>query len=178
MRAQTGRVVAEGIVTGLLGYGAVVAFFAVVNLTTGNPPFHTAALMGSALFWGVRESAHVVTGPAPILAYNGVHLLVSLLIGMGAAWLVFQAERHRALWYAVFFIFLAGFIYSVAMMGVFAAEIAHALTWPLIVLANLCAGLVAGLYLWRAHARLLGELSSSSDHGPTGAQGTFSSPVD
>jgi hypothetical protein len=168
MRPRTGRVLAEGIVTGLLGYAAVVAFFAVVNLVAGRPPLHTAAVMGSALFWGVRDSAEAVAGPAPILAYNGIHLVVSLVIGMGAAWLVFQAERHRALWYAVFFIFLAGFIYSVAMMGVFAAEIAQVLTWPLIVFANLCAGVVAGAYLWWAHSRLLGELQASSDDGSTG----------
>jgi hypothetical protein len=178
MRPETGRVVSEGMVTGFLGYAAVVAFFAVVNLVAGRPPFHTAAVLGSALFWGVRDSAEAVAGPAPILAYNGIHLFVSLLIGLGAAWLVFQAERHRALWYAVFFIFLAGFIYSMAMMGVFAAEIAHLLPWAHIGFANLCAGIVAGVYLWRAHSRLLGELHASSHAGSPEGEGTFPPPGD
>ncbi len=152
--------VVEGLVTGLIGYGTVVALFAALNLLAGAGAFHTAALLGSALFFGVRDGGGVVAGPAPVIAYNGVHMLVSLLIGLGAAWLVFQAERNRSLWYVVFFVFLAGFVYSVAVMGVFAAEVVHLLSWPVIVGANLAAGFTAGGYLWRRHSRLMGELGA------------------
>jgi len=125
---------------------------------TGEGVFRTAALLGSALFFGVREAGDLVAGPAPIIAYNGVHILVSMVIGLGAAWLIFQTEKNRPLWFLVFFVFLAGFIYSVAVVGVLAAEVVQLLSWPVITVANLAAGVTAGGYLWRRHASLLTEL--------------------
>jgi hypothetical protein len=155
MKPDSSRVVVEGLVTGLIGYVTVVLLFIVVNLVAGRAPFHTAGLLGSVLFFGLRDPGQLVLEPGPIIAYNGVHMVVSLLIGLGAAWLVFQAEKYRPLWYAVFFIFLAGFIYSVALMGVFAVEVAHVLSWASIILANLAAGITAGGYLWWRHSTLL-----------------------
>jgi len=153
-----GSWVVEGLVTGLIGYLTVVLLFAVLNLVSGQEVFHTAALMGSALFFGAREVGEKISGPGPILAYNGVHMFVSLLIGLGAGWLVFQAEKNRPLWYVFFFIFLAGFIFSVSMMGVFATEISGLLSWPVILVANVTAGMTAGGYLWWRHVKLLVEL--------------------
>lgn len=153
--------VVEGLVAGLIGYGTVVVLFALVNLLGGETLFHTPALLGSALFFGLRDPSALVPGPAPVIAYNGVHILVSLLIGLGASWLVFQTERNRPLWFLVFFVFLAGFIYSLVVMGVFAAEIVHVLSWPVILAANIAAGITAGGYLWRRHATLLKELGAA-----------------
>jgi hypothetical protein len=143
-------------VAGLIGYLTVAVLFAVVNLASGRGLFHTATLLGSALFFGAREAGGAVAGPGPIIAYNGLHILVSLVIGLGAAWLIFQAERNRPLWYVVLVIFLAGFIYSVALVGVLAVELVALLSWPAILVANVAAGITAGGYLWRRHASLLG----------------------
>jgi len=156
---REGAWVVEGLVTGLIGYLTIVAVFALLNLLSGDGLFYTAALLGSALFYGARDAGDLVAGPGPIIAYNGVHILISLLIGLGAAWLVLQAEKNRPLWYVVFFIFLAGFIYSVAVMGVLAAEMSDLLSWPLILVANLAAGVTAGGYLWWRHVQLLVELA-------------------
>jgi hypothetical protein len=154
-----GSWVVEGLATGLIGYVTVVALFAVLNLSAGEDLFHTAAVLGSALFFGAAEAGSVVGGPAPVIAYNGVHMVVSLLIGMGAAWLVFQAERNHPLWFVVFFIFLAGFIFSIALVGIFTAEMAALLSWPVILVANLAAGVTAGGFLWWRHVQLLVELT-------------------
>lgn len=153
---------AEGLITGFIGYLTVAIFFAAMNLFAGEGLFHTPALLGSALFSTGGEEGTLLRGPAPIIAYNGIHLLVSLLIGLAAAWLVFQTERNRPLWFAIFFVFLAGFIYSVAFMGIFAAELAYLLSWPVIVVANLMAGITAGGYLWWRHDRLWAELREAS----------------
>ena len=157
MKGESSWVV-EGLVTGLVGYLTVVVLFAALNLFAGEGVFRTAALLGSALFFGFREGVDPVAGPGPIIAYNGVHIMVSLLIGLGAAWLVFQTEKHKPLWFIVFFLFLAGFIYSVVVMGVFAAEIVHLLSWRVIVVANVAAGVTAGGYLWWRHAQTAREL--------------------
>ena len=149
----------EGLVAGLIGYVTVVVLFGAINLLAGEALFHTASLLGSALFFGARDASGLVSGPGPIIAYNGVHILVSLLIGVGAAWLIYQTEKNRPLWFVVFFVFLAGFIYSVALVGVLVAEVMSLLSWPAIVLANIGAGITAGGYLWWRHSGLLAELT-------------------
>lgn len=149
----------EGLLAGLIGYLTVAILFGAVNLVSGEAISHTASLLGSALFFGARSGAEVVAGPGPIIAYNGVHILISLIIGLGAAWLIFQTEKNRPLWFIVFFVFLAGFIYSVALVGVLVAEVAHLLSWGVIVLANLAAGVTAGGFLWWRHSRLLVQLA-------------------
>jgi hypothetical protein len=150
----------EGLLAGLIGYVTVVVVFGVLNLISGKALFHTAALLGSALFYGTRDAAQVAAGPGPIFAYNGVHILASLLIGLGAAWLIFQTDKNRPLWFVAFFIFLAGFIISLAVMGIFTAELVHLLSWSLILVANLAAGVTAGGYLWWRHSRLLVDLAA------------------
>jgi hypothetical protein len=157
MRSQSSWI-PEGLVAGFIGYLTVVVLMAVVNLASGDPLFHTASLLGSSLFFGAGDATGVVAGPGPILSYNGVHLVASLLIGLGAAWLIFQAEKNRPLWFIVFFVFLAGFIFSLVLMGVLASEVAGLLSWPMILVANLAAGVTAGGFLWWRHARLLVEL--------------------
>ncbi len=149
----------EGLVTGLIGYITVVILFGGMNALGGEGVFQTAATLGSALFFGARDAESVVPGPDPILAYNGVHLLASLIIGLGASWVVFQIERHHVLWFAAFFIFLAGFIYSVVLMGVLAVEMAGLMGWMPILVANLAAGCTAGGYLWSRHRKLPGGLA-------------------
>jgi len=153
--------VTEGLITGFVWYGTVVLLFALLNLSSGEGIFHTPSVLGSALFFS-GEGGTTVTGAAPGIAYNGVHILISLVIGLGAAWLVFQTERHHPLWFVVFFIFLAGFIFSVVIVGVMAAELSDLISWPVIVLANLLAGVTAGGYLWRRHRRLWAELGEAS----------------
>ena len=157
--------VAEGLITGFIGYLTVILLFGVLNLVSGEGFFHTPAALGSALFFRSGDAGGMTMGPAPIVAYNGVHILASLLIGVGAAWLVFQTERNRPLWYIVFFVFLAGFIYSLVVMGIFASEMAGILSWPAILMANLLAGVTAGGYLWWRHGRLVGLLGEDSRGG-------------
>ena len=159
MRTQSPWI-SEGLVAGLMGYVTVVILFGFINLASGEALFHTAALLGSALFFGTRAAVDVVAGPAPIIAYNGVHILASLIVGLGAAWLIFQTEKNRPLWFIVFFIFLAGFILSLAVMGILAAEVVHLIPWSLILVANVGAGFTAGGYLWWRHSRLLVELAA------------------
>ena len=142
----------EGLAAGFIGYVTVAVFFGLLNLADGASAFQTAEELGRALFYGGDPAS---AGAGPIISYNGIHLIVSLCIGLGAAWLVFQTEKNRPLWFLVFFIFLSGFIYSVAMMGVVASEMAAILSWPVIVLANLAAGATAGGFLWWRHRKLL-----------------------
>jgi hypothetical protein len=95
---EGGRLILDGMAAGLIGYATIVAFFLVADPIADRPVFHTPALLGSALFFGLRDPASLEIGPGPILAYNGIHLLVFLLLGFVAAWFTRLSERVPGGW--------------------------------------------------------------------------------
>lgn len=154
----------QGLVAGLLGYAAVALFFGIVNLAAGESFFHTAAVLGHGLLGTDPRAAEAVVEPGPVFAYNGVHLLLFLTFGLVASWLVEEVERHPVFWYLVFFAFLVGFFYDVALMTLFTLPLpADEITLGSIVAANLVAGLAMGGYLVRRHPGLLQELEAKGD---------------
>lgn len=155
------RVVWEGFVAGLIGYAAVALLFGVVNVVQGRSFFHTAALLGSALVGGGEAGVSVTA--APVLAYNGLHLLIFLVLGLVAAWLVLETERHPEIWYLVFFVFLAGFMLNLTLFLLYTAPLPEGLPWGTMVLANLLAAVAMGLYLRGAHPRLWAEVREHGD---------------
>ena len=52
------RIMREGFVAGLIGAAAVALWFLVVDLVGGNA-FFTPSMLGSAVFWGMRDPALV-----------------------------------------------------------------------------------------------------------------------
>ena len=96
MKPDSARVWFEGLVTGFLGYFTIVLFYGLLNLLIGQSFFHTAALLGRGLVEAGPDGG--IPDPAgAILAINGLHLLAFLAIGLVAAWLVMQMERHPTL---------------------------------------------------------------------------------
>ncbi len=65
MRASTTLVIRGGLFAGLLGYAIVVVYFAAANLVAGRSLFHTAALLGSAMFFGLKDPATLTISAAP-----------------------------------------------------------------------------------------------------------------
>ena len=158
MKPERTQVFAQGLTAGLLGYVAVALFFAVVNLIAGRSVFHTAALLGSALFYGLRDPAQLLIGPGPVLSYNGLHLIIFLFLGTIAAWLAYMAERGPELWYvgAVIFIFMAFHMYGFFLM---LTEPVRAALAPGLMLAGGVIGCVAmGAYLLWVHPRIRSEI--------------------
>jgi hypothetical protein len=163
VKADRERVLTEGLISGFIGYATVVVVFGLVNVATGKPFFHTAALLGRAVIGGFESSTNLAD-PGPIIAYNGIHLIAFVLIGLGAAWLIAQTERHPAIWYVVFYVFLAGFFVSLVVIRVVAAPVIEQLPWGWsIIWVNLAAAVLMGLYLWKAHPRLWREVSEHGD---------------
>ena len=154
----------QGFVAGLIGYAGVAAFFGFANLVSGHSFFHTAALLGHTLL-GTDPGPDVVAA-APVFAYNGLHLLLFLAFGVTAAWLVEEAERHPPFWYLVFFAFLFGFFFDVALVTLFTIPLAaEAVPWGTIVAANLTAGIGMAAYLGRRHPGLLEAVEREGDPG-------------
>ena len=74
----------EGMITGLLGAGAVAAWFLVVDTLAGRP-FFTPAMLGSATFHGLRDPALVEVTIQNVAGYTFEHFAVFAVIGVIAA---------------------------------------------------------------------------------------------
>jgi hypothetical protein len=145
-------------VAGLIGYAAVALFFVVLNLAVGRPALYTAAGLG-AFFTSLEGFGGEVTVAAgPVIAFNGIHMLLSVSVGMAAAWLVYEAEEHHEFWYILLLLFVALYLFGVLSFGVFGAELTGVLSWGSAVAGNAAWLLpVLGYLLWM-HPRLLREL--------------------
>lgn len=148
------RIALQGLFAGLIGYLTVAIVFAAVNLVMGRSPFHTAAVMGAALFYGVKDPAGVAIRPEYVIAFNGVHLLAFMAFGVAASALADLADRGWQLWYVstFFFIFVAFHLLAAAQalatpMRVMIPDIA---VW----MAGLAASALMGWYLFRVHPRM------------------------
>lgn len=141
MKRTTAEVWQDGLLSGLIGYVLISLFFAVSNLIVGLPAFATMESLGAALFGG-RNPGHTA-------AYNGVHLIVFLILGAIASMLFRKTEVHPAFWYVLFFVALAGFIFSYVLMMVVAGRIAGLDAYSVAVANLIAAGGMAFFLFWR-----------------------------
>lgn len=163
MRAERKRLLADGLIAGFVGYALVVGFFLIWNVAAGRPAFHTAALMGSALFGGLRDPAQLVIEPGMVIAFNGVHLLALLAFGFFAAWLVYETELHPEFWYLAFFLFLVGAVGGYAAVLAVSLVTGSLLSPWLMVAASLVAALGMAGYLAASHRALMRLIRTAPD---------------
>ncbi len=153
------RIIREGFVSGLIGAGAVAAWFLVVDAIAGRP-FFTPAMLGDALFWGVRDPAQVSVAFPTVVGYSMVHVLAFVAVGMVAAFLAYEVELfpHALFIVAVCFaVFEFGFYVVVAVL---ASPLLGALAWWNVAIGNTIAAGDRKSYLWRMHPRLREELKA------------------
>lgn len=152
------RILLDGLVSGLIGYVTVVLFFAVLNVIHGRSVFHTAALLGAHLFYGLRSPAELVIAPGPVLAFNGLHALLFIGAGLFMAWLAGLAERIPQGWYLVVVLFLIVMPHVVGLPVWFAESIQAEVPLWYVVAASSLAALAMGGYLLAVHPRLRASL--------------------
>ena len=153
MHDTTGGILRDGLFAGLIGYLTVVVLFATANVFAGHSIFHTAAMLGSALFFGLDDPAALIVTPAPVLAYNMVHVLVFLGLGMLMALLVSIAERFPVARYGLLFalIFVAAHLYGAMLL--FALPLLPHASWQ-IGFATVAAAVAMGWFLIARHPAL------------------------
>lgn len=147
-------ILGSGIVAGVIGYAVVALVLAVLNIDAGRSPFYTAALLGSALFYHLTDPATLVVTAGPVFAYNALHLLVFLGLGLLMSWLVSLAEHYPVALYLILFpllfvaahMFLALVIFAQPLLGV-------AGVWQ-IGLGSVPAAAAMAWYMWRTHPLL------------------------
>ncbi len=159
MKPDRARVLTEGLVAGVLGYLAVAVFFVFVNVLSGRPVFYTAGVLGQALTAG---SADVQSGieSAAVIAYNSVHLIIFLAIGLIVSMLVFATERHPSAWLLFFLVFVALMMVSGITFSVLVEPLSEALPWWTLIVSNLLAAAAMGTYVLKRHPALWATVES------------------
>ncbi len=140
----------EGLAAGLLGATAVAIWFLLHDLAAGTP-LRTPALLGAALFHGLREpEALTVTLPL-VLQYTVVHGVAFVLFGWIAAGLLALADREPRFLFLVVMLFCCFEVFAIALVAVLAEWLFDTLAWWTILLANLVAAVVMLGYFFRGH---------------------------
>ncbi len=152
------RIAREGFIAGFIGAVAVAAWFFIVDVIAGQP-FFTPSMLGSALFWGVRDPSAVEVTFAAVVGYTMVHVIAFFLVGMVAAVLAFEVELFPSTLFIVivfFAVFEFGFYVVVATM---AAPLLGALAWVNVAIGNAIAAFGMGYYLWNVHPQIAKNLA-------------------
>ena len=156
------RVLYEGILVGLAGAAAVAVWFFLYDLAAGTP-FRTPALLGAALFEGLRDTAALTISPGIVLKYTAVHGLAFLLFGVAAASLFALSERDRHVLFGVFMLFCCFEVAAFLAMVVLGSWLFNALHPGAVLGGNLVAALIMLGILFRDHHFSLHEALTSGE---------------
>jgi hypothetical protein len=151
---SAGEVVANGLVAGFIGYATVALLIGVIDVAQGRSFFFTAAMLGEAMFHGLTDPANVVVEPGAVFAYNGLHLLTFLAIGLSAAWLAHLAERGAQLWFPAVVLFLFIVAHAFGAVLLMTEELRAVLPAWLVGVPTLVALLAMAAYLMAVHPGL------------------------
>jgi len=155
------RLIREGVAAGLIGAGLVALWFLLFDVLEGVP-FRTPALLGAAVFQGLRDPQAVSVTLGAVLGYTVLHGLAFIVFGILCAVLVVAAEREPILLLAFIALFACFSIFFLGLLWVLAQWLLGALSWWAIFVANLLAagGMLGYFFLGhRALGRsLLGSL--------------------
>ena len=165
MRSEHVTTLWQGIYTGLAGYATTVVLLAASDAVAGRPFFYTPALLGSALFYGLRDPAQLVVWAGPVIAYNAAHLIVFLIFGMVAASLAYVSERGPQMWYLGLCLFLLFTFHLLAAMLAFTERVRAAMPMWTVTGATVAAVITMIAYLLFAHPRLRHESRHGNDSG-------------
>jgi hypothetical protein len=160
--ASLSRDTRDGLVVGLIAYASVAAFYSTFDFLAARGTLYTVNLLGRAVFRSLRDPGILYT-PQPldlaaVFFYNGLHLAVSLAIGLVVMRFVGRAERQPALAWPMLLLIVTGFVLTILGVGALSASIRPVLPWWSIVVANTLAVALAAVYMMRRRPGVLGRL--------------------
>jgi hypothetical protein len=157
MRARLASVLPHGIVAGMIGYTVIVVAYAGVNVAQGRSAFHTAARLGEFLV-NAPAGSPVVANSAPIIAFNGIHLVAALLAGYILNWLMSEWESNPGAGYFFFFVLTGGLIMGSFLSAVILVELVAVVGWTQVLVVNMIAAAAMVAYVLTAHPELRRQL--------------------
>jgi len=152
-RTRTRRIVAEGIVAGLVGAVTVAVWFFLVDLIRGQPLFTPAAL-GSFVFFRIEDLAEVQVTTGTVLGYTFIHVLLFAVFGVLASAFIARAEKtpHLVLLGVVLFVVLQALFFG--YLAIVAEFLLGNLAWWAIAAGNLLAAFFMGGFFVFRHPEL------------------------
>lgn len=146
----------DGVIAGLLGAAVTALWFLIIDAVNGRP-LYTPTLLGTALFHaasGLRALETLPVSLEMVALYTAAHGLVFAAIGSLAARLLAVAQRHPEVGFGILLLFvILEFAVTVSPI-LFAPAVVRALTWPVLLFANVLATAVMAGYLWQCHPGL------------------------
>jgi hypothetical protein len=155
--ALDSRIVREGVVAGVIGATAVAVLILVFDVAVGAP-LQSPAILGSAIFKGIRDPNLVTVSAGPIIGYTVLHGVGFILVGLIAAALVAAAEREPAMVLALLIFFAAFEVFFLALIAFWALPVLGTLAWWEILAGNLVASIAMLYYFHRRHPGLARSL--------------------
>jgi hypothetical protein len=152
----------DGVVVGLIAYASVAVFYSIFDFLAARGMLYTVNMLGRTVFRGLRDPAvlqHPVRLDLPaIFLYNGLHLLLSLLIGLVVMRFVGHAERNPSRAGLMLLLIVSGFVVTILGVGWLSTPIRAVLPWWSIVVANSAAVVTAAVYVMKRRPGVLGRL--------------------
>lgn len=153
------RATREGFAAGLIGAGGVALWFLIVDTINGRP-FYTPALLGSAVFWGLRDPTQVHVAYATIIGYSMLHVVAFWVVGSVAAALAALVDRVPTTLFLVVVFFAAFEVGFYIIVAILAQPLLGALAWINVAIGNALAAAGMGYYLWHAHPHIREALAA------------------
>ena len=161
MAARRPSVLRDGVIAGLIGASVVALWFLVIDTLRGRPLL-TPALLGAAVFYGVKSPEGLQISLGPILGYTLLHGLAFVAFGIVAAGLIVATEREPGLFIAfviLFGSFEAFFFGAAAALG---QSVIGALVWWTILVGNLLASAAMLWYFFSGRGVVVKALAGTS----------------
>jgi len=141
---------AQGLVTGLVGAATVALWFFALDVAAGRP-LRTPAALGAAMLFGASNVASVQANIGLVAAYTVVHVAAFAVAGIVFVAIAEQVERTPAL---ILIAVMAAIVLEavvVSVMALGAQWVLGALGVWTVVAANVLAVCAMGWYVWATH---------------------------
>jgi hypothetical protein len=149
------RLVARGLVTGLVGAGAVAVWFLLLDVARGQP-FFTPAALGAALLLGATSQADVSVTLPIVTAYTALHLAAFAGIGIAVEWAAERVERAPAVLRAAVLAFVLLEALFIGVVGALSQWVLGALGYWAVAVGNVLALAAMSMWMLATHPRLRG----------------------
>jgi hypothetical protein len=166
--AERHNSVREGILAGIIGATAIVVWFAVIDIVSGQP-FHTPDILGAGLLSILGKPPMMPdTIATHVLIYTVFHYVAFALVGILIAVVVHQSSRTPAVLAGALVAFVAFQLGAIGITTLFTETRLGGMAWYQIFLANLLATALMFWFMWRRHPQLRGDLdralTGTDDH--------------
>jgi hypothetical protein len=144
------RIVADGIVAGLIGGAIVALWLFIFDAVNGRLPW-SSTLLAAALLRRPRESFMIAhTAWVLVAEYSFTHFLLFALIGAVGGLMIDRSERNPEL-FAPLLIFTAGLeVFLIALLILTGLTADAAMPWWKVIIGNLMAtSAMLSYFLWR-----------------------------